>query len=108
MRNDWSGTTFAHPPRRLPVVGDLLGIDPRRPLASVMAAAEGRTPIFEIRLFDQKFVLVTGAELAEELCDEKRSHKSLPPALVGLREFVGDGLSRRTTTSPTGGSRMTC
>lgn len=92
MRNDWSGTTFPHPPRRLPVVGDLLGIDPRRPLASAMAAAEGRGPIFEIRLFDQKFVLITGAELAEELCDEKRFHKSLPPALVGLREFVGDGL----------------
>jgi unspecific monooxygenase len=92
MRNDWSGATFAHPPRRLPVVGDLLGIDPRRPLASVMAAAQGRGPIFEIRLFDQKFVLITGAELAAELCDEKRFHKSLPPALVGLREFVGDGL----------------
>jgi cytochrome P450 len=92
MRNDWSGTTFPHPPRRWPVVGDLLGIDPRRPLASVMAAAEGRGPIVEIKVFDQKFVLITGAELAEELCDEKRFHKNLPPALVGLREFVGDGL----------------
>lgn len=92
MRNDWSGTTFAHPPRRLPLVGDLLGIDPRRPLASVMAAAKGRGPIFEIRLFDQKFVFITAGELAAELCDEKRFHKCLPPALVGLREFVGDGL----------------
>ena len=92
MRNDWSDTTFPHPPRRLPVVGDLLGIDPRRPLASVIAAAEGHGPIFEIRLFDQKFVFITAGELAAELCDEKRFHKCLPPALVGLREFVGDGL----------------
>lgn len=92
MRNDWSGTTFPHPPRRPPVVGDLLGINPRRPLMSVMAAAEGRGPIFEVKVFDQKYVLITGAELAEELCDEKRFHKSLPPALVGLRQFVGDGL----------------
>jgi unspecific monooxygenase len=92
MRNDWSSNTFPHPPRRLPVVGDLLGINPRRPLASVMTLAEGRGPIFELNLFDQKFVFVTEAELAEELCDEKRFHKSLPPALVGLREYVGDGL----------------
>jgi unspecific monooxygenase len=92
MRNDWSGTTFPHPPRRLPVVGDLLGINPRRPLASIIAAAEERRPIFEFRLFDQKFVFITGVELAEELCDEKRFHKSLPPALLGLREFAGDGL----------------
>lgn len=92
MRNDWSGITFPHPPRRLPFVGDLLAINPRRPLARVLAAAERRGPIFELRLFDQKFVFITGAELAEELCDEKRFHKSLPPALVGLREFAGDGL----------------
>jgi cytochrome P450 len=92
MRNDWSGSTFPHPPRRLPIVGDLLGIDPRRPLAGVMTAAKGRGPIFEFKVFDQKFVLITGADLAQELCDEKRFHKSLPPALVGLREFAGDGL----------------
>src|SRR3979411_821694 len=92
MRNDWSGATFPHLRRRLPVVGDLLGIDPRRPLANLMAAAERRRPIFEFRLFDQKFVFITGAELAEELCDEKRFHQRPPPALVGLREFVADGL----------------
>jgi unspecific monooxygenase len=57
-----------------------------------MAAAQGRGPIFEFRLFGQKFVFVTSGELAAELCDEKRFHKSPPPALVGLREFVGDGL----------------
>jgi unspecific monooxygenase len=73
-------------------VGDLLSLNPRRPLASVIAAGEERRPIFEIKVFEQKFVFITGVELAEELCDEKRFHKNLPPALVGLRRFAGDGL----------------
>jgi cytochrome P450 len=92
MRNDWSGVTFPHPTGRWPMVGDLFGLDRQRPLAGIMAAAEGQGPIFEMRLFDQKFVFITGVELAEELCDEKRFHKNLPPALVGLRAFAGDGL----------------
>ena len=92
MRNDWSGQTFPHPPGRKPVVGDVLGADVGAPLQSTMRRAEGLGPIFELHVFDQKFVFVTGAELAAELADESRFVKSLSPALVALREFVGEGL----------------
>ncbi|VXB75659.1 cytochrome P450 [Aeromicrobium sp. 9AM] len=92
MRNDWSGQTFPHPSGRKPVVGDALGTDVRAPLQSTMRRAEGLGPIFEMQVFDQKFVFVTGAELAAELADESRFEKALSPALVALREFAGQGL----------------
>lgn len=92
MRNDWAGQSFPHPPGRRPVFGDALGTDPTTPLQSTMARSEGLGPIFELKIFDQLFVFVTGAELAAELSDESRFEKALSPALVALREFAGEGL----------------
>ena len=92
MRNDWSGQTFPHPPGRKPIVGDVLGADVKAPLQSTMRRAEGLGPIFELHVFDQKFVFVTGADLAAELADESRFVKALSPSLVSLREFAGQGL----------------
>ena len=73
-------------------MGDALGAEMRAPLQSTMRRAEGLGPIFELQVFDQKFVFVTGAELAAELADESRFVKALSPALVALREFAGQGL----------------
>jgi unspecific monooxygenase len=92
MRNDWSGQAFPHPTGRRPVVGDVLGADAARPLQSTMRRAADLGPIFELKIFDQKFVFVSGADLAAELADESRFEKALSPALVALREFAGEGL----------------
>jgi unspecific monooxygenase len=92
MRNDWSGQDFPHPPGRKRFVGDIAGLDPRSALQSIMARGQGLGPIFEAQVFRQKFVFVAGAELCAELCDESRFVKALPPALVALRDFAGDGL----------------
>ncbi len=92
MRNDWSGQSFPHPPGRRRVVGDIRNINPDKPLQSMISRANDLGPIFELHVFDQKFVFVAGAELAAELCDESRFAKGLSPALVALREFAGEGL----------------
>lgn len=92
MRNDWSGQTFPHPDGRRPLVGDVLGAEPGAPLQSTMRRAADLGPIFELKIFDQKFVFVAGAELAAELSDDSRFEKALSPALVALREFAGQGL----------------
>jgi cytochrome P450 len=92
VRNDWSGQTFPHPPGRRAVVGDVLGSDAAAPLQSTMSRGAGLGPIFELKIFDQKFVFVSDAELAAELADESRFEKALSPALVALREFAGQGL----------------
>jgi cytochrome P450 len=92
MRNNWSGQTFAHPERRRPWVGDMFSMDINRPMQHIMRHHRGLGPLFELRVFGQKFVFVTDAELAHELNDEGRFEKALSPALVALRDFAGDGL----------------
>lgn len=100
MRNDWSGQRFPHPPGRRPFVGDVLGADRAGPLQSTMARGAGLGPIFELNVFQQKFVFVAGAGLAAELCDESRFGKALSPGLVALREFSGDGLFTAYSDEP--------
>lgn len=92
VRNDWSGQTLPHPPGRRRFLGDTEGLDGRAALQSVMRRTADLGPLFETRVFGQKFVWVASAELCAELCDESRFQKALPPALVALREFAGDGL----------------
>jgi len=57
-----------------------------------MQRLEGMGPVCEFKAFGNRFVLVTDALVAAELCDEKRFEKTLPPGLVALRETAGDGL----------------
>jgi unspecific monooxygenase len=90
--NPWSGQRFPHPPGRRPVVGDLPSTDRRAPVQNLLRLAPGLGPLFEMRVFGQRFVFVASAALAAELCDEHRFHKGLSPALVSLRQFAGDGL----------------
>ena len=92
VHNDWSGQRFPSAGRRWPLIGDLLNVDPRQPILSMQRAATGLGPIFELRVFRQKIVLVTTVELAAELCDETRFCKALPPAIEALRDYAGDGL----------------
>ena len=92
MKNDWSGQFLPHPEGRRPVVGDVYGVDRQQPLQDTMRRGAGLGPLFEMRVFAQRFVFVGGARLAAEMCDESAFHKGLSPALEALREFVGDGL----------------
>ncbi len=92
VKNSWGGQKFPHPPGRRPIAYDALSLRTGTPLANVMRIGADLGPLFEVRVFAQKFVFVADAELAAELCDETRFHKNLPPALVSLREFVGDAL----------------
>lgn len=92
VKNAWSGQKLPHPTPRLPWAYDALRLRTNTPLTNVMQLGKDLGPIFEVRVFSQRFVFVTGAELAAELCDETRFLKNLPPAVAALREFVGDAL----------------
>ena len=100
MRNDWSGQALPHPAGRRRVTGDVFLTDPRRPLQSVLAGTTDLGPIFELRVFRQRFVFVTGAVLAAELSDERRFEKALSPALEALRDVAGQGLFTAYTEEP--------
>jgi unspecific monooxygenase len=61
-----------HPPRRVPVIGDVAGIKVGKPVQSVLAQARGLGPISVRKVLRTQVVTVGGAELAGDLSDESR------------------------------------
>ncbi|MGY5011118.1 cytochrome P450, partial [Streptomyces sp. 900105755] len=81
-----------HPPRRLPLLGDVLGVDRRTPLQDSMRIGGQLGPIFRRRAFGNEFVFVWGAELAADMADESRFAKHVGLGVANLRLVAGDGL----------------
>ncbi|MFJ9560993.1 cytochrome P450 [Streptomyces fuscichromogenes] len=81
-----------HPPRRLPLLGDVLGVDRRTPLQDSMRIAGQLGPIFRRKAFGNEFVFVWGAGLAADMADESRFAKHVGLGVANLRPVAGDGL----------------
>lgn len=81
-----------HPPRRLPVGGDLLGADARRPLQDSMRYARMLGPVFRRKVFRREFVFVWGTRYAADMADESRFAKHVGLGVANLRPVAGDGL----------------
>ncbi|MFI7341483.1 cytochrome P450 [Streptomyces sp. NPDC050085] len=81
-----------HPPRRVPLIGDVLGSNVRTPLQDSMRIAAELGPIFRRKGFGKEIVFVAGAELAAELADETRFAKHVGLGVANLRPVAGDGL----------------
>ncbi|MFC9931378.1 cytochrome P450 [Streptomyces sp. NPDC127190] len=81
-----------HPPHRLPLLGDVLGADRRRPVQDSMRYARELGPIFRRRAFGKEVVLVWGSRLVADLADESRFAKHVGLGVANLRPLAGDGL----------------
>jgi cytochrome P450 len=81
-----------HPRRRIPFVGDVLGISPSSPVQDVMRQARELGPIFTRRVFGRELLFVSGADLVAELADETRFAKHVGLGIQELRPVAGDGL----------------
>ncbi|OEV12945.1 cytochrome P450 [Streptomyces nanshensis] len=81
-----------HPPRRVPLLGDVLDADPRSPVQDSMRIGRQLGPIFRRKAFDREIVFVWGADLAAELADESRFAKHVGLGVANLRPLAGDGL----------------
>ncbi|MEV7322228.1 cytochrome P450 [Streptomyces sp. NPDC093970] len=81
-----------HPPRRLPLLGDVLGVDRRKPLQDSMRFARQLGPVFRRRAFGNEFVFVWGARQAADMADESRFAKHVGLGVANLRPIAGDGL----------------
>ncbi|MEU2717371.1 cytochrome P450 [Streptomyces sp. NPDC007205] len=81
-----------HPPHRVPLLGDVLGADRRRPLQDSMRFARELGPVFRRRAFGKEFVFVWGAKLVADLADEARFGKHVGLGVANLRPLAGDGL----------------
>ena len=87
-------------PQGKPVVGNALTVDAGAPLQSLKALADELGPIFWMDMMGTPIVLVSGADLVAELCDETRFDKSVRGPLRRLRVIGGDGLFTGDTTAP--------
>jgi len=85
-------TGMPHPSGRIPIIGDLAATGGDTPIQDNMRLARELGPIFAKRFFDRDVVLVSGADLVEELSDETRFAKHVAPALDRIRGIAGDGL----------------
>ena len=82
--------TIPHPPHRLPLLGDMLGVNPRTPVQSVLRQVRDLGPIAVRKVFGTKIVMVGGADLVAELGDDTRFAKHVGLHLPPLRRIVGD------------------
>ncbi|WP_435226729.1 cytochrome P450 [Streptomyces sp. Tue6028] len=81
-----------HPPRRVPLAGDVLGVSPRSPVQDSMRFGHLLGPIFRRKIFGKEIVFVWGADLAADLADEARFAKHVGLGVANLRPVAGDGL----------------
>ncbi|MDQ1050499.1 cytochrome P450 [Streptomyces sp. V4I2] len=81
-----------HPPHRLPLLGDVIGVDRHTPLQDTVRNARQLGPIFRRRAFGREFVFTWGAELVADLADESRFAKHVGLGVANLRPVAGDGL----------------
>ncbi|KPM35503.1 hypothetical protein AK830_g11051 [Neonectria ditissima] len=79
-------------PRGLPLLGNILDINPNNTWGSLKTLAEKHGEIFQIKVLGHTIVFVAGAALAEEICDEKRFRKYVGGPIVEIRYAVHDAL----------------
>jgi len=81
-----------HPPRRVPLLGDVLGADRRTPVQDSLRYARQLGPIFRRKAFGKEFVFVWGSDLVADMADESRFAKHVGLGVANLRPVAGDGL----------------
>ncbi|MQY10454.1 Bifunctional cytochrome P450/NADPH--P450 reductase [Streptomyces sp. RB5] len=89
-----------HPPYRLPLLGDILGARPSRPVQTSIALSRRLGPIFVRKFLYREILLVAGAELAADLSDETRFAKHVGLGVDNLRRLAGDGLFTAYNSEP--------
>ncbi|WP_066903662.1 cytochrome P450 [Mycolicibacterium houstonense] len=80
-----------HPPRRVPLLGDVLSLQPDSSMQNAMGMAE-LGPICEFRFLGARYVVAAGADAVADLNDESRFCKHVGPDIEALRIVGGDGL----------------
>ncbi len=86
-----------------PMLGNLLTLDRTTPLQSMMQLVREHGPIFSLDMMGTPMVIVSGADLVAELCDESRFDKAVRGPLRRVRAIAGDGLFTADTQAPNWG-----
>jgi cytochrome P450 len=89
-----------HPPRRIPVLGDILSVSPRTPVQHSLQLSRELGPIFKRKFLHREIVFVSGADLVADLADESRFAKHVGLGVENLRTMGGDGLFTAYNSEP--------
>ena len=106
MASENALSPIPHPPKQ-PVIGNMLSIDSTAPVQDLARKAKELGPIFWLDMMGQPLVIVSGFDLVDELCDEKRFDKAVRGPLRRVRAIAGDGLFTADTTEPNWGKATT-
>ncbi|SDI79549.1 unspecific monooxygenase/cytochrome P450 / NADPH-cytochrome P450 reductase [Frankineae bacterium MT45] len=93
-------STIPHPPRRVPFLGDILGVSIRTPVQDSMRMGRALGPIFTRRVLGRDIVFVASAAISGELADDTRFAKHVGVGLEQLRPLAGDGLFTAYNAEP--------
>ncbi|MCV7331588.1 cytochrome P450 [Mycobacterium cookii] len=99
-RRYFESSDLPHPPRRLPFLGDVLGLNPRTPFQSSLTQTRKLGPISVRKIFGTEMIAVSGIDLVTEVHDETRFGKYVGHHLAPLRPIIGDGLITVETDHP--------
>ncbi|GAA4647603.1 cytochrome P450 [Pontixanthobacter gangjinensis] len=83
-----------------PLIGNAVTVDSARMIQSLMELADEYGPIFKLDMMGTPIIMVSGADLVAEVCDEKRFDKTVRGPLKRLRLIAGDGLFTGDTQDP--------
>lgn len=93
-------TAIPHPPRRLPIVGDVLGIDSERPNQKTMWQFGQLGPIYRRTILGTHLTFVGNAELAGATLDEAQWERFSGRPITRLQQIAGVGLFTADNDSP--------
>ena len=93
-------TLLPHPRFRIPVLGDLFGLNLAKPTQSLVPLVQTLGPVFEKRFFNFSLKVVASPSVIAEVNDEHVWEKYVAPALAGLRPITGDGLFTARSWEP--------
>jgi cytochrome P450/NADPH-cytochrome P450 reductase len=99
MASKASPQPIPQPPGK-PLIGNVFTVDSSRMIQSLMELADKYGPIFKLDMMGTSIIMVSGADLVAEVCDEKRFDKTVRGPLKRLRLIAGDGLFTGDTDDP--------
>jgi cytochrome P450/NADPH-cytochrome P450 reductase len=87
-------------PPGLPFLGNLFDVDVKHPIESLMELSRQHGPIFKLAIPGASRVVVSSADLVDEICDDSRFDKVLAGGLLVMRNWGNDGLFTARTHEP--------
>ena len=87
-------------PHGVPVLGNLLDLNNPHPIDTLIDWARQYGPIYKLVVPGTTRIIVSGADLMPEICDDDRFDKQLGPGLVAARGTGSTGLFLSETDDP--------